>query len=234
MLKEVAFSLLVAGFAAPLASAQDQTIDVLYSENELNVEATQVRLPELLDAIAFEVGFELVWSTQLNEFAPQDVEESGDIATVLKRILTNIDYALEYELDANENSALSIAKVVILGTDGVMPNDTAAYVDEMLEDEPVPDVSEMLGNLARQSKKRAGARRLGAVKDEVESESGKQRLRRERNPTPSTTLDTPPPANIVYDEQVRRSLAITTQRAQENLQSLVDALEEAEAEIAFE
>ncbi|WP_421788890.1 hypothetical protein [Hyphobacterium sp.] len=196
--------------------------DIMVSQNDgqWQVSAEGERLSEVLETIQAEAGFRLVGADRLVDNNPVTAELEGSIDDVLGRLLAGFDYALVYgETPETQND---LQRVVLLsGRAGSAPDES-----QRLSAERIPaDITEEEGRRVSDLLQRQ-------VQPLIDAESGEEAT------TPATTTasnetqsgNDEPPAGDDYelDPETQAALAEATQRAQQDLQALVNALRAAE------
>ena len=206
--------------AADVANPQ-----VSYRDGELSVHAERVGLVTLLERVAAESEFTIVWST-VPDLPPRTVDDTGVLADVLQRLLLGVDHAIEHRANEQTNGELDIQRLVILGEEGVAPN--LASVEKPVSASPRAATKyPRLDPRARQLMRPVSAR-TRSVGEQLITTARASTVQVVRQPTRSGTATATQDADEDAPGQ-QQDLATLTKRAQESLKSLVDALDEAEA-----
>ncbi len=221
---------LTATLLASLALTAGAHADISVEENDGNwqVSAEGEALSEVLSAIQAEADFRLVGADRLVEDNAVTTEIEGSLDDVLNRLLSGFDYALVYGETPETRSQLQ--RVVLLsGRSGDAPDETQRLsVERLPSDMSTEDGERVSDLLARQVQPL-----LAAEAGETETADANVTVAASSSSSASTssgsdTDDGGSGDDYELDPETQAALAEATRRAQQDLQALVNALQNAE------
>ncbi|GJL97567.1 MAG: hypothetical protein DHS20C06_13840 [Hyphobacterium sp.] len=221
------FGLTVTAMASlALTGSAYADISVQENDGDWQVSAEGEALSEVLSAIQAEANFRLVGADRLVDDNAVTTEIEGSLDDVLNRLLSGFDYALVYGETPETRSQLQ--RVVLLsGRSGNAPDETQRLSVERLPSDMSTDDGERVSDLlARQ------------VQPLLAAESGETGSTDTTVAIASTTPSSASSSSgsdsdgggddYELDPETQAALAEATRRAQQDLQALVNALQNAE------
>jgi hypothetical protein len=214
---------------AALALSASAFADISVQENDGNwqVSAEGEALSEVLAAIQAEAEFRLIGADRLVDDNAVTADIEGSLDDVLNRLLSGFDYALVYGETPETRSRLQ--RVVLLsGRSGNAPDETQRLSVERLPSEMSTEDGERVSDLlARQVQPLLAAE---AGESGSEDSSVTVAATAPANSSTSSGSDSGGSGDDDYelDPETQAALAEATRRAQQDLQALVNALQNAE------
>lgn len=190
------------------------------------VSAEGERLSAVLAALQAEAGFRLVGADRLIVDPPVHTEVTGDLDTVLSRLLSGRDYALVYG-ETPETTGQVQRVVLLTGRAGSAPNESHRLTATRLppaSETSAEDAARVSAALQRQIQPLIEAEEIEAG-TRTTSLSGGPGARRDAPPA------APPGGGATGDDldaETQAQLAEATRRASQDLQALVNALRQHE------